>query len=170
MSRGRRVVRYLDGEGAVRARRFFSTAVALPAVLLFLLYVHLLTPAFLYLVPQSWYRPALDLANELRGWPEAGRALQAELAAMPAGTVVQTGDRLGHPSCEGGTATGTHVHMARKYNGEWIPADGVLAFNLEGWIAHNGSEAYLGTLTRSNQVVRACTCSNQASFIAATRR
>jgi len=24
----------------------------------------------------------------------------------------------------GGTATGTHIHIARKYNGEWLPAEG----------------------------------------------
>ena len=41
---------------------------------------------------------------------------------------------------EGGHVTGTHVHIARKYNGEWIPADG-LAFNLEGWVAHDGGSS-----------------------------
>jgi hypothetical protein len=35
---------------------------------------------------------------------------------------VKTGDRIGHPSCEGGAANATHVHIARRYNGEWIPA------------------------------------------------
>ncbi|MDZ4769112.1 MAG: LysM peptidoglycan-binding domain-containing protein [Chloroflexota bacterium] len=38
------------------------------------------------------------------------------------GTPVRVGDRLGRPSCEGGFSTGTHVHIARRYNGEWIPA------------------------------------------------
>jgi hypothetical protein len=83
------------------------------------------------------------------------------------GDVLQTGDPVGYPSCEGGTSTGTHVHIARKYNGEWIPADGTLAFNLEGWIAHNGSEPYQGTLTRLSRTVTACECSNQPSFISA---
>jgi murein DD-endopeptidase MepM/ murein hydrolase activator NlpD len=83
----------------------------------------------------------------------------------PAGAVLKAGDPVGHPSCEGGSSTGTHVHIARKYNGEWIPAEGTLAFNLEGWIAHKGSQPYLGTLTRNSQVVEACTCSNQRSFI-----
>ena len=36
------------------------------------------------------------------------------------GTRVEVGDPIGHPSCEGGISTGTHVHVARKYNGEWI--------------------------------------------------
>jgi hypothetical protein len=44
------------------------------------------------------------------------------------------------------------VHIARKYNGEWILADGALPFNLSGWIAHAGSKIYEGTLTRDNLV------------------
>jgi LasA protease len=90
----------------------------------------------------------------------------------PVGAKLKQGDPIGHPSCEGGAATGTHVHIARKYNGEWIPAagtGGVLPFNLEGWIAHNGSQPYLGTLTRNSRVVTACTCSNAASFIQSDR-
>jgi LasA protease len=87
---------------------------------------------------------------------------------VPLGSILQTGDPVGHPSCEGGSSTGTHVHIARKYNGEWILAEGPLAFNLEGWIAHNGSKAYLGTLTRGSSTVTACVCSNAASFIASS--
>jgi hypothetical protein len=91
----------------------------------------------------------------------------------PKGAVLQRGDPVGHPSCEGGSSTGTHVHIARKYNGEWISAEGitegVLSFDLEGWIAHNGSQPYQGTLTRFSQTVVACQCSNQLSFIQATR-
>jgi len=86
------------------------------------------------------------------------------------GALLKAGDPVGHPSCEGGVSTGTHVHIARKYNGEWVPAEGVLAFNLEGWIVQNGSQPYLGTLARNSQVVTACTCSNQASFIQSDRR
>lgn len=83
----------------------------------------------------------------------------------PVGAQLQTGDPVGHPSCEGGTSTGTHIHIARKYNGEWILAEGVLAFNLEGWIAKNGSRPYLGTLTRGQSVVLANENPNMASFI-----
>ena len=54
---------------------------------------------------------------------------------VPLGRFVEAGDPLGHPSCEGGNATGTHVHFVRKYNGEWIAADGPLSFNLSGWTA-----------------------------------
>ncbi len=71
------------------------------------------------------------------------------------GSYVDTGDMLGHPSCEGGQATGTHVHIARKYNGEWIPADGPIPFNLSGWIAHAGARPYLGMLTKDGLTVTA---------------
>ena len=111
----------------------------------------------------------LDLdkdGDERTGWTlyylhlaTAGRALL--------GKEVKAGDPVGYPSCEGGRVTGTHVHIARKYNGEWILADGPLAFNLEGWIAHNGSREYKGTLTRGGAVVIACECSDYQSQIMA---
>ena len=62
------------------------------------------------------------------------------------GTVVETGGRIGHPSCEGGVSTGTHVHVVRKFNGEWILADGPLPFNLSGYVAKNGDTPYQGSL------------------------
>jgi LasA protease len=81
------------------------------------------------------------------------------------GVKVKAGDPLGHPSCEGGEATGTHVHIARKYNGEWIPAGGPLAFNLEGWVVKAGNEAYQGDLVKFSRIVHACTCSDQPSQV-----
>ena len=114
----------------------------------------------------------LDLdgdGDERTGWNIFYLHLAAEDRA-PLGAQLKAGEPVGHPSCEGGSSTGTHVHIARKYNGEWLTAEGMLPFNLEGWIAHNGSQPYLGTLTRDNQVVRACTCSNAASFIQAEKR
>ncbi len=83
------------------------------------------------------------------------------------GTTLHTGDPIGHPSCEGGEATGTHIHIARKYNGEWMPADGVLAFNFEGWLVSRGSAKYEGLLTRGPNIIRACTCGDHASHITA---
>ncbi|OGO26990.1 MAG: hypothetical protein A2136_09160 [Chloroflexi bacterium RBG_16_54_11] len=88
---------------------------------------------------------------------------------VPVGTVVQTGDPIGHPSCEGGRTTGTHVHIARKYNGEWVPADGIPPFDLDGWVAHNGPYEYAGTLTRGGQTIEACTCADAASQIDANK-
>jgi murein DD-endopeptidase MepM/ murein hydrolase activator NlpD len=88
----------------------------------------------------------------------------------PAGATLKRGDPIGHPSCEGGESTGTHVHIARKYNGEWIPADSALPLTLDGWVAHSSGEAYQGTLTHFSEVVTACECSNRASFIQAPKR
>jgi len=81
------------------------------------------------------------------------------------GQDIVAGDPVGYPSCEGGSSTGTHVHVARKYNGEWILADSPLAFNFEGWVVHNGSEIYKGTLTRGPLTVEACECSDAASQV-----
>ena len=78
----------------------------------------------------------------------------------PVGTWVGPGDRLGHPSCEGGQATGTHVHIARKFQGEWIAADGPMPFVLSGWMAHAGEGAYKGSLTRAETTIKACTCAS----------
>ncbi|NDJ60521.1 MAG: LysM peptidoglycan-binding domain-containing protein [Chloroflexi bacterium] len=76
------------------------------------------------------------------------------------GTVVAVGDRIGRPSCEGGFSTGTHVHIARRYNGEWLPADctgcppnyNPPPFTLGGWsvVGLRGQE-YQGFLTRSDE-------------------
>lgn len=77
------------------------------------------------------------------------------------GSWLDLDQRIGHPSCEGGSSTGTHVHIARKYNGEWIAADGPLPFVLSGWTAHNGSKAYEGTLTKDGSIV---TARNYGSF------
>ncbi len=84
---------------------------------------------------------------------------------VPLGKEVKAGEPIGYPSCEGGHVTGTHVHIARKYNGEWILADGPLAFNLEGWVVHNGPQEYEGTLTRGAGLVIACQCSDYQSQI-----
>ncbi len=79
----------------------------------------------------------------------------ATKARIPAGTWVTAGDHIGHPSCEGGTATGTHVHIVRKYNGEWVSAGDPLPFVLSGWTAHAGSASYKGTLTKDDQTITA---------------
>lgn len=102
--------------------------------------------------------------NERTGWV----ILYLHVASngrIPTGTVLKTGDHIGHPSCEGGEATGTHVHIARKYNGEWILADSPLSFNLEGWVAHNGNQPYRGTLTRFSQTIIASSASEIQSLI-----
>ncbi len=72
---------------------------------------------------------------------------------VPLGDWLNIGDWIGHPSCEGGIATGTHLHFARKYNGEWVLADGPLPFTLSGWVAHAGKKPYEGTLTKGDKTV-----------------
>ena len=83
------------------------------------------------------------------------------------GQELRAGDPMGYPSSEGGEATGTHIHIARKYNGEWILADAPVAFDLDGWIVHEGAAPYLGTLTRNGTTVTACTCSDLYSAVPA---
>ena len=82
----------------------------------------------------------------------------ATLDRVPAGTVLKQGERLGHPSCEGGRATASHLHISRRYNGEWIPADGFAPFILSGWTAHSLGTAYRGTLTKGDAIIASCAC------------
>jgi len=72
---------------------------------------------------------------------------------ITAGTPVNTGDRIGHASCEGGFSNGTHVHIARRYNGEWISADTDIPFVLSGWVSAGDGEEYSGTLNKNGNVV-----------------
>lgn len=66
----------------------------------------------------------LDLdgdGDEATGWS----VLYLHLASddrVAQGAWVQPGDRIGRSSCEGGFSTATHLHLARRFNGEWIPA------------------------------------------------
>lgn len=71
------------------------------------------------------------------------------------GTIVQAGDPIGHPSCEGGISSGTHVHIARRYNGEWIAADGHIPFVMDGWESRGTGRVYDGYLIREGQIVEA---------------
>lgn len=45
----------------------------------------------------------------------------ASESRLAMGTTVRTGDAIGYASCEGGVSNATHMHIARRYNGEWIP-------------------------------------------------
>jgi murein DD-endopeptidase MepM/ murein hydrolase activator NlpD len=81
------------------------------------------------------------------------------------GDVLVAGQPVGQPSCEGGESTGTHVHVARKYNGEWMLAAGDVPFVMEDWIPQEGATVYLGSLVKPGRAVVACTCSDAASAI-----
>lgn len=86
---------------------------------------------------------------------------------IESGTFVQAGDPIGFPSCEGGRSTGTHTHIARRFNGEWMPVNGIVPFNIAGYVAAIGSAEYQGSLTRDGYVIEACTCSAPYTLITA---
>jgi LasA protease len=100
---------------------------------------------------------ALDLDGD--GLEQTGWVLiymhVAEQERAPLGSWLETNSPLGHPSCEGGQATGTNIHLARKYNGEWLEADGPLPMVLSGWVAHAGELGYDGTLEKDGQTISA---------------
>lgn len=103
----------------------------------------------------------LDLDGD--GRRETGPAVQyLHLAAderTPGGTRVRRGDRIGHPSCEGGFSNATHVHIARMYDGEWLAAAGAAPMVLAGWRAAGAAEVYDGGLHHTDGRVRtACEC------------
>lgn len=84
---------------------------------------------------------------------------------VPVGTWVEAGDRIGHPSCEGGISTGTHLHIVRRYNGEWVPAEGPLSFVMSGWKAKSGSQYLSGWLVKGDEVVKANTLGPSSAHI-----
>lgn len=71
------------------------------------------------------------------------------------GEWVDVNDEIGHASCEGGISTGTHLHFARKYNGEWVAADGPIPFVLSGWTAKAGNKPYEGLLVNGDRTITA---------------
>lgn len=85
---------------------------------------------------------------------------------IKAGTLVNAGDPIGKASCAGFylNTSATHIHVGRRYNGEWIPADcwacppGIAAppFVMGGWrVRGYPLQAYQGFLERGTAVVRA---------------
>ena len=67
----------------------------------------------------------LDLdgdGDEATGWTILYLHLSTE-NGLTAGTPIVQGQALGRASCRGGFSTATHLHIARRYNGEWLPAD-----------------------------------------------
>jgi len=79
----------------------------------------------------------------------------AERDRVDISVFLNAGDRIGHPSCEGGPATGTHLHLARRFNGEWIPADQDVPFVISGWVSSGAGVEYDGTLSRNEQMIEA---------------
>jgi len=109
----------------------------------------------------------LDLdgdGNEQTGWNLLFLHL-SDKDKPAVGSRLRKDDRLGHPSCTGGVATGTHLHLARKFNGEWALAEGPLGFNLGGWQAVDGEEPYKGLLVNGSQSIEACPCGSYETRI-----
>ena len=91
---------------------------------------------------------------EQTGWTLLYMHVETRDRVRP-GTFLTAGDRIGHPSCEGGISSGTHVHLARRYNGEWIPADQDVPFILDGWTTVGLGAEYDGYLTKDGQKIEA---------------
>jgi murein DD-endopeptidase MepM/ murein hydrolase activator NlpD len=102
--------------------------------------------------------------NEQTGWVVLYMHIHTT-DRVEAGDVLHAGDRIGHPSCEGGVSNGTHLHLARRYNGEWIAADGALPFVLDGWLSAGLGAEYDGTMTRGDVRLEACGCRNEQNQI-----
>jgi LasA protease len=91
----------------------------------------------------------LDLdGDERTGWTLLYLHI-ARQDRVDVGKIVQAGAPLGHPSCDGFylNSPGAHIHIARRYNGEWIATDcpaclpGVAAPDLVmgGWVLRRAS-------------------------------
>ena len=97
----------------------------------------------------------LDLdgdGNEGTGWVLVYLHI-AEKDRVPVGSWVAQDTPIGHPSCEGGQSTGTHVHLARKFNGEWLGAEEPFPMMLSGWRAYAGRGRYDGYLQYGDAIV-----------------
>lgn len=121
----------------------------------------------------------LDLdrdGNEATGWSILYLHID-ERDRVEQGQIVRAGDRIGRPSCDGGFSNATHMHVARRYNGEWLPADCSLCragesgppFVMGGWqVVGFANQEYQGQLTRSGERLQAeqgrTVVSNQISW------
>ena len=110
---------------------------------------------------------ALDLDGD--GFEQTGWVLVymhlAYSDRISEGEKVALDDLLGHPSCEGGVATARHLHIARKYNGEWLPAVGPVPFVLGGWAAQPSENNYRGALEKDGRLLYPSLYGESTSYI-----
>jgi LasA protease len=91
-----------------------------------------------------------DDGFEGTGWTVLYMHIASE-ERVPVGTWLETGDKIGHPSCEGGVSDGTHLHIARRYNGRWIEAEGPVPFVMDGWTPISYGVEYDGALIKGEE-------------------
>ena len=104
-----------------------------------------------------------DDGSELTGWTLIYVHLLPEKYKLRVGQHIEYGERLGRPSCEGDfESTGTHLHLARKYNGEWMPASGPPIFSLGDWDVIGEHRPYQGKLynRKTGITIVSCACVN----------
>lgn len=100
----------------------------------------------------------LDLdGDESSGWSILYLHLDRH-DSLRVGQIVELGNILGYPSCAGGFSSATHLHIARRYNGEWLPADcnrcpagrDVPPFVMSHWrVVGLGSQLYQGFMVNA---------------------
>ena len=108
-----------------------------------------------------------DLDNdgyEQTGWVIVYMHVAAQGRVTP-GEYLFKNERVGHPSCEGGVSNATHLHVARKYNGEWIAADGAIPFMLDGWVSTGDGIEYDGFLTRNGVTIEAIDGAQEGNLV-----
>ncbi|KAA3645539.1 MAG: hypothetical protein DWQ07_13815 [Chloroflexi bacterium] len=103
--------------------------------------------------------------NEQTGWVLVYVHVADAENAVEVGEWLEAGELLGHPSCEGGPSSSTHLHLARKYNGEWMLAGGPIPFVLDGWVAAEGETTYQGTLSKDGDTIAACQCGTAHTYV-----
>ena len=99
----------------------------------------------------------LDLdgdSNDATGWVIVYTHI-SNRDRVQVGIELQAGEEIGHPSCEGGVASAAHTHIARRYNGQWIPALGDQPIILDDWILTGGDYQYIGYFLRDGHKVEA---------------
>jgi LasA protease len=97
--------------------------------------------------------------NEATGWTILYLHMATD-GRVAEGTVVQSGTLIGRPSCEGGFSNATHMHIARRYNGEWIPVQcdqcatnyETPSFVMSGWTLFGlTNQEYQGYMTKEGE-------------------
>jgi len=109
-----------------------------------------------------------DLDNdglEQTGWTILYMHIASRDRVQP-GVIVQPGDKIGHPSCEGGLADANHLHIARRYNGLWIPAgDSNVPFVMDNYVTSGNETEYDGWLKGHGKTIEAWNGKNSINEI-----